>query len=33
MELAIAVFLGVFLIGIGIGAYVRIDKDYKRESK
>lgn len=29
MEIAIAVFLGAFLIGIGVLAYIRVNKDYK----
>lgn len=33
MELGIAVFLGLFLILIGILAYWRIDKDFKTGGK
>ena len=29
MELVISIFLGVFLIAIGVMSYVRISKDYK----
>ena len=31
MEAVISVFLGVFLMGIGIMAYIRISKDFKEE--
>ncbi len=31
MEWAIAIFLGVFLIAIGIIAYCRISKDFKKD--
>lgn len=33
MEMGIAIFLGAFLIGIGIAAYYRIDKDFKEGNK
>ena len=33
MEMAIAIFLGAFLIGIGALAYYRIDKDFKEVNK
>lgn len=33
MELAISIFLGVFLIAIGVMSYVRISNDYKRGHK
>ncbi len=29
MELAIAIFLGIFLIAIGVMSYIRISRDYK----
>ena len=29
MELAISIFLGIFLITIGAMSYIRISKDYK----
>lgn len=33
MEMGIAIFLGAFLIGIGVLAYCRISKDFKEENK
>lgn len=33
MEMGIAIFLGAFLIGIGVLAYCRIRKDFKEGNK
>ena len=33
MEMGIAIFLGAFLIGIGVLAYCRISKDFKGGNK
>ncbi len=33
MELGIAIFLGIFLISIGVLAYFRISKDFKEDNK
>lgn len=31
MEIIIAIFLGAFLVGLGVLSYYRITKDYKGE--